>query len=208
MKTNKSATVKWSLIIGIILIINLFVNYGLSFILDEPDFEELCPTERVVNTIDSEEQCLEEGGAWTAFTEPAPTKPGGEIATGYCDRQFECRQNYDDLREAYEKNVFISLISIGVVILIIGLLIRTNSVISVSLAFAAVLDFIIASIRYWSSAHNVIKVSVLGIALAVLIFLAYKFFGDNSSESGNGNNVGESTSKSGDENNIGESTGK
>ena len=48
-----------------------------------------------------------------------------------------------------------------------------------ALSFAGVLSFIIASMRYWTSADDLIKVIILGIALAILIFIAFKKFKDN-----------------------------
>ncbi len=54
-----------------------------------------------------------------------------------------------------------------------------NEIISIGLSWGGVLSFVIASIRYWSVADNLIKVLILGIALATLIWLAIKKFGNN-----------------------------
>lgn len=168
---------KWALILSIIIILNLFYNVSLDLILDRPQFDEFCPTEQVQKSIGDKTSCIESGGAWTQFDERVPVTaemaPKGE---GYCDQQYTCRQEYDAARENYEKKVFISLISLGVLTFAVSLFVKSNPVISNALALAAVLDFVIASMRYWQSAEELLKVVILGIALAILFYLAYKKF--------------------------------
>lgn len=174
-KQNKkySGILKWSLILSIIIVLNLFYNVSLDLIFDRPQYDDFCTVERVAKNLQSEQQCLENGGSWTAYIDVVDNKP-----SGYCDEHYSCRNDFDDAREEYEKKVFISLIGLGLITFIISLLIKSNSVISSALAIAAVLDFVIASMRYWSSAEELLKVLILVIALIILFYLSIKKFSD------------------------------
>ena len=177
---NQSKILRWSLIIGIVIVINLFFNYTLSLVYKQPDFEAFCPNNsQVIEPVDTKEQCVALGGQWNGnvYIEASPIeKP---IPKGYCDQQFTCRGDYESAQKVYDRNVFITLVLLGAVSVAIGNFLTINMLLGVALSFAGVLSFIIASMRYWSSANNLIKVVILGIALGVLIFVALKKFKDN-----------------------------
>jgi hypothetical protein len=61
----------------------------------------------------------------------------------------------------------------------VGTFLKGNMLISVALSLGGVLSFIIASMRYWTSADDLIKVIILAIALAILIWVAVKKFKNN-----------------------------
>ncbi len=178
---KKQGILKWSLILSIIIVINLFFNVALSLVYNSPQYDEFCPTERVNKVVENEQKCLDEGGSWTEYEKPRPADVALEEnrqITGYCDQQFECRQNYDVARENYERNVFVTLIALGVITLVVSLILKSNIVVSTALSLAAVLNFVVASIRYWGSAHEITKLIILAIALIALITIAYKKFSD------------------------------
>lgn len=182
MDSNKKpAILKWSLIISIVIVINLFFNVALGLVYSSPDYSEFCPVERVNKVIENQQECLAKGGSWSEYTKPtelsAPDQDLEKIS-GYCDREFECRQEYQTARENFERNVFITLIILGVITFVLSLIVKSNSVVSTALSLAAVLNFVIASIRYWSSAHELTKLIILAIALVALIYIAYKKFSD------------------------------
>lgn len=174
MKHN-SHIVKWALIISIVIIANLFINYSVSLVLTQPVYDDFCGDIEPASSVETKAQCDVAGGEWQEFN----MKRTPDLAVeGYCDVFGECSQLYDDVREEYERNVFVSLISIGVVLFVLSLILKANYVVITALALAAVLDFVIASIRYWSTAENITRVSILALALAVLIYIAYKKFKD------------------------------
>ena len=177
---NQPKVLKWSLIIGIVIVLNLFFNYALSLVYREPDYNAFCPnTAQVVESINNKEQCVAVGGQWNEnyYSQPIPVEKTS--IKGYCDQQFTCRNDFEAARKVYERNVFITLVLLGAICVVIGNFFKGNMVISTAFAFAGVLSFIIASMRYWSSADNLIKVIILAIALAILIWLALKRFKDN-----------------------------
>ncbi|MDR3519456.1 MAG: hypothetical protein P4L63_01025 [Candidatus Pacebacteria bacterium] len=178
---KQSRALKWSLIIGIVIVLNLFFNYALSLAYKSPVFENFCPTVQVNPTVDNQNSCVAQGGQWNGNnTVPAPQIKGEIVPTGYCNLQFTCQNNYDAAQKAYDRNVFITLVILGALCVAVGTLLKSNLVIGIALSLAGVLSFIIASMRYWGSADDLIKVIILAIALAILFWVAVKKFKNQS----------------------------
>lgn len=179
---TQSKVLKWALVVGIIIVLNLFFNYTLSLVYKQPDYNTFCPnTAQVIEPINTKEACLNLGGQWNGnvYGEPIQAKVGKPVPQGYCDQQFTCRNNYDAAQRAYDRNVFVTLVLLGAICVAIGTFFKGNILIGMALSLAGVLSFIIASMRYWSSADDLVKVIILAIALAILIFVAIKKFKDN-----------------------------
>ncbi len=180
---TQSSILKWSLIIGIIIVLNLFFNYTISLVYERPVYEDFCPQTQVVTIPDNQNECVAKGGQWTdnayySKTMPAVPPAGLEESRGYCDLQFTCRQDYETKTKTYDRNVFTILVALGALTLLAGNFFKGNDVISNGLALAGVLSFIIASMRYWSSADNLVRVIILAIALGLLFWIAMKKFND------------------------------
>lgn len=184
---SRSALIfKWSLVIGIVIVLNLFYNYTLSLVFSAPEYNTFCPQKQINITPDSQEKCIAEGGAWTQYPADANEKlrdVGGVIVPntnngqiGYCDQSFSCNQKFEDARKIYDRNVFIVLVVLGVITFVLSLVFIKIDTLSMALSIGAVLDFVIASIRYWSRADDLIKVLILGVALAVLVWVSIKKF--------------------------------
>lgn len=180
MKPKYSRFIKWSLIIGIVIVLNLFFNYTLSLVYKEPQFDQFCKITQVIEPIQSKTACLNVGGQWNENTAPIEKTPGvtTPVSKGYCDEQFTCRTNYDTAQKGFTRNVFATLVVLGVLCIIISMFLKKNDVVMISLSLGGVLSLIIASVRYWSSADNLVKVIILAIALIALVFVALKKFRD------------------------------
>ena len=177
---TQSKVLKWSLIIGIVIVINMFFNYTLSLVYKSPVFENFCPTQQVNQTVLDQNSCVTQGGQWNGNNiAPVPQIKGETVPLGYCNLQFTCQNNYDVAQKTYDRNVFITLVILGALCVALGSFFGGNAVISIALSFAGVLSFIVASMRYWGSADDLIKVIILAIALAILIWVAVKKFGNN-----------------------------
>ncbi|MFZ3020374.1 MAG: hypothetical protein WA051_02585 [Minisyncoccia bacterium] len=176
MEPNKTSKVlKWSLIIGIVVVLNLFFNYALSLIYKQPDFALFCPNTAQVVEANTKDSCVAKGGQWNENTAYSPQKTE---AKGYCDLQFTCRQDYDSAQKSYDRNVFVTLVILGALCVAGGNFMKGNMTIGQSLSLAGVLSFIVASMRYWTSANDAVKVIILAIALIILIWVALKKFKD------------------------------
>jgi hypothetical protein len=182
---TQSKVLKWALIIGIVIVLNMFFNYALSLVYKNPKFEAFCPIQQVNVLVDNQEQCVSLGGQWNPntqiYNQPAtpPLSVVKILPQGYCDQQFTCRNNFDSAQKVYDRNVFITLVILGAICVAIGNFFAGNMLISIALSLAGVLSFIIASMRYWGSADDLIKVIILAIALAILIWVAVKKFKNN-----------------------------
>lgn len=162
---------KWFLIIGIAIILNLFFAYAIKVGYPGKDYNEFCPENQLIERIDNADECIEKGGQWDASVFDGETR-------GVCDQDFQCRKNWEEFRKVYEKNVFIILIILGVTSIVASFLVNINPVLSASFSFGGVLTFVVASLRYWELAPDWLHLTILGIALASLIWLGVKKFND------------------------------
>jgi hypothetical protein len=173
MKTF-SSFVKWAFVAALVIVVNLFLYYVIASVYHEPKFENFCPVQPV--NYATAESCVQAGGQWTnnmlAPAEITKAVKEGQ-ALGYCDPNFTCQKQFNDAHSVYNRNVFMVLVIIGVIILGIGLFLPIE-VLSMGFAWAGVISLIVATIRYWSDANNLAKVIILALALGALIWLAVK----------------------------------
>ncbi len=189
MESNKSSRVlKWSVIIGIVIVLNLFFNYALSLVYKSPEYEKYCPNEQIVAPPTTQDKCVAAGGQWTENVYPvqAPvgpaTKPAPISVTevkGYCNPTYTCQKNYDTDYKVYQRNVFIVLVILGILSMVGGIFLRGSSAVATALSLGGVLSLIIAAVRYWEAAQNLLRVVILGLALLALIWLGIKKFRDD-----------------------------
>ena len=164
--------VRRAISIGIIVVLNLFFNYTISLVFTEPQFTSYFSQPQVVQNFSTKESCLGVGGQWneSSIVDPTNTK-----IQGSCDPDFTNRTAYDLARKNYDKKVFVTLILLGALCIAGGAWIQ-NSLLKIAFMWGGVVSLLIASMRYWSAAGAFVKVFVLAIALAGLIFLALKKF--------------------------------
>jgi hypothetical protein len=172
----QSHFVKVSLIVAIVIVLNLFFNYAVSFVYNEPSYDQFIKPVQVVDQITTKDSCLAIGGQWTESNgvEQIPTKTNPKIS-GYCDPNYTNQKNYDAARKVYDRNVFITLVVLGIASILAGVFV-TLSVLAISLSWGGVLSLVIASMRYWNSADKLFKVIILALALCTLIWVAVKKF--------------------------------
>ena len=174
MDTNKKHKfVELSIIVAIVIVMNLFFNYAVSLVYQEPSFDTFVKPAQVLNTIKTKDACVNVGGQWSESA--YPDEKGMTKVQGYCDENFTNQKNYNSAVKVYEKKVFITLVVLGVLSLVLAGFIAFQ-ILSIAFAWGGVLSLIIASIRYWSEADNLAKVIILAIALGLLIWLAVKKF--------------------------------
>jgi hypothetical protein len=155
-----SRLVKWSLIIGIVIVMNLFFNYAISLVYKAPDYDIYFPSSQVVPVIVTQADCIAVGGQWNS---------------GYCNQEYTKQLQYDAAQKNYDRVVFIALVILGVLSIVAGTIFE-NEVLSLAFSWGGVFSLFIASLRYWSDANNFLKVIILAIALGSLIWTAIKKF--------------------------------
>lgn len=175
---KKGGFVKWAVVIGIVVVLNLFFNYALSLVYKAPVYEDYFPQSQVVEPITNKEDCLKVGGQWTdpdTRLSDGATGVKTPSSVGYCNPDYTKYQKYTEAGKIYNRNVFIILVILGIAALILGAVLA-NVILSLGFSWGGVLSLIIASLRYWSDADNLVKVLLLGGALAALIWIAVKKF--------------------------------
>lgn len=158
-KNKKSSIAVWSLIIAIVILFNLFINVSLGLVFKSPSYNDFCP-----NT--------------NSYYKTEPAELTNAEMQAENEKYDKCQGEYDVARESYEKKVFSALIVIGVIVFLISLITSLNYTLATSLSLASVLNFLIASMRYWSSADEMLRFIILGIALAIFIWIGFKKFSD------------------------------
>jgi hypothetical protein len=170
---------KWALVLGIVIVLNLFINVSIALVYDQPEWDKFCVQKQVTVSPDTQEKCVAGGGAWTenaGYTMDAKpvTAPSQIEPKGYCDVNFTCQKDYSEALSVYNRNVFIVLVVAGVVSLGAGFFLAQYTAVSFGLSFGGVLSFVIGSVRYWSDMDDYLRVIILGLALAVLIWIGVK----------------------------------
>lgn len=168
---------KWALVVAIVVVLNLFFNYSIFLVYKTPKSEDFCKQEQVQKIPQNQAECVAVGGQWTSDPSRAYEKPipaGVSVPAGYCNTQFTCQKEFDAVNKVYNRNVFVALVVLGLIALVIGFFLFEITAVSLGLSFGGVLSFIIGSIRYWSDMDDYLRVIILGLALAALIWLGIK----------------------------------
>ena len=106
------------MMIAIIILTIFVVVYGVNILYDKPERVDFCGEFKTAEIIDTPESCEEIGGNWAPYVSPRAV----EGIEGYCDRDFTCRQEYDDARETYSRNIFLIALPVGIAIIALGAL--------------------------------------------------------------------------------------
>lgn len=179
---------KLILVLGIIIVLNLFFNYGINTFYKEPKYEDFCKPELSSKVYNLEDECKNAGGMWSAnpsfYTEdasksvpvPQPVVKDIKEPRGWCDVQYSCRKDFEGARDFYNRNVFIVLITAGIISIVVGFMIGQSEAVSLGLSFGGLLSLIIGTIRYWSAMNDYLRFIILGIALIILVYMGIKKF--------------------------------
>ena len=154
-------------ILGIAFIFALFVGYGIEVFDSSPKYEDFCS--RDLFDIKNESECLAQGGEWREDLGVPKSVDGA----GFCGEPKECYNQLNDAREKQSKTVFIVALVVGVLTVVLSFFLKKEEV-GAGLLGGSILLILYGTIRYWEFANNVIKFVLLGVALAVLIWIGYK----------------------------------
>ncbi|HIJ11959.1 TPA: hypothetical protein HA278_07920 [Candidatus Woesearchaeota archaeon] len=142
--------------LAIALIFVLFVGYGIEVFHDNPDYPDL-------HHVITEENCTEQQGKWVQSP-----KFEGQETRGFCEVGDQFKEN----RTRHDKIVFIVSIIVGLGAVIVGMVLRKDAI-STGVLGGGVLTILYGTIRYWDHASDILKFILLGVALAVLIWVGY-----------------------------------
>jgi len=173
--------VRWALMLGIVIILNIFFNVIIAIVYPAPEYDKYCPQVNVTAT--DTVSCDAQGGVWNAYV-PGPSDASGPSVTkpmsptGYCDMYAKCQKPYQVVSDQHALYAFVLMVGLGIVAFVIGLIPLGSSIVSSGLSYGGVLAFIIASIQYWGSAGNWIRLAISAVGLAVLLYIGWRRFRD------------------------------
>lgn len=177
-KASHPKFVRWAVLIGIVIALNLFFFAVRTFIIAEPVYEDYCPATRMAPP-STEEACIEAGASWVPTSgDERITKPSGE---GWCDMSplfNECQPRFDKAMKEFGLYTFAIMVGLGVLSLIVGVLPIGSSIVSSGLSYGGVLSLIIASIGYWGDAGNMLRLGISLVALLALLYIGIRRFKD------------------------------
>ena len=168
--------VRWALLIGIVVILNIFFNVVLALAYPAPNYEDFCPQSRISPT--DAPTCDAQGGVWTEYS-PAP-KPAlsGSKMTGYCDMYAKCQKPFQAANDRHALYAFVLMVGLGVIALVMGFMPIGSSIVSSGLSYGGVLALVIASAQYWGDAGNWIRLAISTVGLLALLYIGWRRFRD------------------------------
>ena len=183
--------------ISIAIIFVFFVVFGIKAFYKEPKYENFCKLGVMIDSVypdgnyaypaparfkePAQDLCSKENTAYDSFRKYCAEKKSDvifEYDKNGCQIAKECTTCNSDFRKAmniYNRNVFIIAGAVGIIAIIIGAILGLVSV-SSGLFGGGVLTIIYGTTNYWSELADWARFIVLGIALAVLIYLGYRGF--------------------------------
>ena len=181
MKLNRYTVQKIALTLSIFIVLNLLFNYAIFAFYTSPDYDDFCGKE-TRQYYDNKDSCEAIGGDGVAYEQGPYSRPmtsvnefGEEFTkpTEYCNAEKSCREQYDEAMSFYNRNVFIVLVSLGMLSFIAGFFLIAVPAISSGLLFGGLFSIFIGNIRYWSDMSEYLRVVVLIVVLVGLIWLGY-----------------------------------
>ncbi len=168
MKVAKSKLVIFSVAVAFVSV--FFFAYAIQAVYPSPQYKNLCNvTQKPPISVDNAISCRASGGQWQNYDKEISTNEN----RGWCNLNFKCQSEYESVRKVYERNVFFANLAIGISVFIIAFFLGLEAV-SSGLMGGAVMLIIYGSIRYWGELNNAWRSLMLGVALAILIWVGYK----------------------------------
>lgn len=162
------------IIMGIaIIILTIFVTfYGLNTFFPKPQYEDYCDEFKTAQVIETQQQCEDVGGLWTAqdikcITEPCPQ--------GWCDRDYTCRNELEQAQKERSRWVFFIALPLGILIIALGAFVFGLEAVGAGLMGGGVGTLIYGSGAFWPYTENWIRFLISLIGLVILIWFVYYF---------------------------------
>ena len=184
--------------IAIAVIFVFFIAFGIKAFYKEPKYEDFCKIGVPIDFVSGKQGyysepyparmkepeqnvCAKSNLEYDKFRKACAEK-NTDVLYEYDDKGCQvakectsCNVDFDYARNIYFRNVFIISGIVGIIVIVIGAVLHLTSV-SAGLFGGGVLTIIYGTTSYWSELADWARFIILGIALAVLIYLGYKGF--------------------------------
>ena len=169
--------VRWALLLGIVIVLNIFFSVVLALAYPAPKYEDYCPQVNITPT--DAASCDTQGGVWNNYTGPKAVPTNGAIVPdGYCDMYAKCQKPFEAANGQHALYAFVIMVSLGVVVLIAGFLPIGSSIVSSGLSYGGVISLVIGSTEYWGTAGNWIRLAIATAGLVALLYIGTRRFRD------------------------------
>lgn len=169
-----------NLIIGAIIsvILVMFLAYGTNLVYKSPDYNTYCnytnimPAKPNINCNLSQQVDLKIQSCYSSQGTPMPV-----YDENGCQRDVTCstcNKDYEKADESYSQNMFIISLIVGIVIIIISALFIPVPSVAGGLMLGSLFFIIYGTARYWRFMNDWLRFIILGIVLAILIYLGYR----------------------------------
>ena len=164
-----------NIILGIaIMILTIFVTVsGIGVLHPKLEYDDFCGDVEIAKVIETQEMCEDIGGKWRVYE--SVQLDIDKVVEGHCDRDFTCRQNYEDAREGRAKKVFYIALPLGILILLIGGFLFHLEAVGAGLMGGGVGTIIYGAGNYWQYGGDLFRFIISLLGLVAVIFLAYWF---------------------------------
>jgi hypothetical protein len=162
--------------IAIALVTVFFLAYAIQSFYPSPSYEDYCNETLRLAPVDSQAACVAIGGQWQAYDQQK--NEDSSAPTGWCNREYTCAQEYHEVNDVYERNVFFANLIVGLAVLVLAFFLSLEAV-SAGLMAGAVMLIFYGTVRYWGELSDIWRTIVLGITLVVLVWLGYKKLSNN-----------------------------
>jgi hypothetical protein len=153
-----------------IIILTIFVTfYGINTVYPTPKYEDYCNSSSIGKIIQTSQECEQEGGKWTNYEVVDPKQQ----ITGYCDLDYQCRQDYDTAREIRSRKVFLIALPLGIIIILTGLFFFNIETAGAGLMGGGVGTLIYGAGAYWPYSENLMRFIISLIGLMAVILISY-----------------------------------
>lgn len=179
------------IVISVLLV--MFCVYGTKLIYEEPKYSDFCDNtyypEYPIKTIDTANCSLS-----VELKEKANDcyKNGGIPRFDYDENGCEydlfcdmCNAEYNKVSENHSKNLFVISLVVGIIIISASVIFIKIPAISGGLMLGSLFYIVFGTANYWSFMEDILRFVILGIALGVLIWLAYYLSNKNISKKTN-----------------------
>lgn len=170
--------VRWALMLGIVIILNIFFNVLVNLALPAPEYNHYCPN-YAGPEVTTSLACEAQGGVWNGGTgsiQAQPAKPTAPV--GYCDLYAKCQPLYQAASDKHALYAFTFMVGLGVLALIAGIVPIGSSIVSSGLSYGGVAALVVGSIQYWGNAGQWIRFAIALAGLLVLLYIGWKRFKD------------------------------
>ncbi len=174
--TQHPRFVRWALLLGIVIILNIFFNVLVGLAMPAPQYNDYCPGATLPAPMNAAD-CSAQGGVWTD-TSVATDSKAVTAPAGYCDLYATCQPLYQAASDKLDLYAFVFMIGLGVLALIAGFMPIGASIVSSGLSYGGVLALIVGSIEYWGSAGQWVRFGIALAGLLALLYIGWKRFKD------------------------------